>query len=481
MTGQRVTQIEAHGIDTIPDAERTGTTRELFALWVGSNVLFSNLLLGGLLIALGLPLVTAVVLAVAGNVAWILVGLLATVGPKNGTATMVVSRAQYGYHGTKISCAFNWLVMIGYEGIAFSIAAMGTFSLADYLGFGLNTFAKTVVLLALIVVAFAIALFGRNLLFLVQKVAAVPLGVATVMFAAFLIPHVHWDYTPAATLHGWPLTATVLIGVSIVLSVPLAYTAPADVARYLPRGTSSRAVALATAVGGYVPTVALMVVGILAATAVDPSDFTTSMRQVLPGWFYPVFLLIVVVGTLANSIGAIYSAGLTLQTMGVRMSRPKTVWVDGTIGTAIAAYGVLVASNFLTVLQNFLLWSIFWAAPFFGIFIAELIASRGNYDAAALHQRSGTYWYGNGMRWRAVAALALGMTCSALFGNTPYLKGPLSSELLHGGDLSAVSGLLISGTAYWALCVLPARRSRTETPANDGVPVASTSAEGAGA
>src|SRR3954465_2540600 len=112
--------IESHGIDMIPDEERHGRPWELFPVWFGGNVIFTYLLFGGILVELQLPLATSPVLAVIFNAAWGLVGLVATVGPKTGTATMMVSRAQYGMHGNKLSCLFNWIVQVGYEGVNFA-------------------------------------------------------------------------------------------------------------------------------------------------------------------------------------------------------------------------------------------------------------------------------------------------------------------------------------------------------------------------
>jgi hypothetical protein len=39
------------------------------------------------------------------------------------------------------------------------------------------------------------------------------------------------------------------------------------------------------------------------------------------------------------------------------------------------------------------------------------------------------------------------------------LKGPLSTHVLNGGDLSAVGGFVVGFAVYWLLCVLPDRRS----------------------
>jgi nucleobase:cation symporter-1, NCS1 family len=449
--------VEGHGIDVIPDAERHGTARDLFSFWFGSNVIFTYLLVGGILIELGLSLWVAIAVAVVCNLAWGLVGVLTVPGPRTGTANMVVSRAQYGLQGNKLSCLLSWGVNVMYEGVDFAIAALAAYSLAAYWGWHVSTFWKAVILAAIIVVCFAVGLYGHATIFLFQKIFAWALGVATVLFAIFMIGHVKFGYHPAQAPHGSVLAASILIAISVVLSGPLSYPIGADYSRYLPASTSPRKVVWYTFIGGYIPTIVLTIIGILAATAVDPSDFTTTIRGIVPGWFYPVFLLIVIAGVSCNSILSVYSSGLALQALGVPLARSRTVWIDVVFGTSLAVYGVLIATNFLTVLQNFLLWSVYWYAPFFGIYVTELALTKGWYDGHELHRAGGRYWFDRGYRWRGVAALVIGMVFSALCSNTPYLKGAISTHLLSGGDISAVGGFVVAAAIYWVLCVLPVR------------------------
>ncbi|MGI9004935.1 MAG: hypothetical protein ACR2FU_01820 [Streptosporangiaceae bacterium] len=97
--------------------------------------------------------------------------------------------------------------------------------------------------------------------------------------------------------------------------------------------------------------------------------------------------------------------------------------------------------------------------------MAELALTRGHYDGHELHRAGGRFWYDRGYRWRGVAALLAGMIFAALASDTPYFKGPLSSHVLAGGDLSAVGGLLVGAGAYWLLCVVPDRRLAAGRPA----------------
>lgn len=44
------------------------------------------------------------------------------------------------------------------------------------------------------------------------------------------------------------------------------------------------------------------------------------------------------------------------------------------------------------------------------------------------------------------------MVVTAMFSQTYYYKGPISTNLLNNGDLSAISGLIVGGGVYWLLC-----------------------------
>ena len=454
-----VGRIETHGIDVIPDDERHGRPRDLFGFWMGSNIIFTFILFGGILIQLGLSLPVALALAVVGNLAWVLVGVLSVPGPRTGTASMVVSRAQYGIRGNRLSCFLSWVVNVGYEGVNFAIAALAAFSLLTNFGWEPNVAAKTLILGLLVLASFVLGLYGHATILWFQTWVAWVLGGASLLLLAFLVPHVKFDYVPAEPLSGSALMIAVLIGLSVVLSGPLSYPIGADYSRYLPAAASPKQVIWYTALGGYLPTLFLTVVGILAATVVDASDFTNTIAAVLPGWFYPVFLLIVIVGAVCNAVISVYSSGLALQALGVPLRRSLTVYVDAFFGSALAVFGVLIATNFLTVLENFLLWSIYWYAPFFGVFLVELARTRGWYRGHDLFKVGGPYWFSGGYRWRGIASLLLGMAFSALASNTPYFQGFISSHWLDGGDLSAVGGLAVGAFAYWVLCVFPDRRS----------------------
>jgi nucleobase:cation symporter-1, NCS1 family len=473
-TTDLVGHIEPHGIEVIPDSERHGRPTELFWVWFTSNFTFLYILFGGILISLGLSLWQALAVAFIGNLFFILVGVISIPGPRSGTAGMVISRSQYGIRGSKLSSLLNWIILVGFEAVDFSIAAFALYALGAYFGWHLSTLVKVLILAVVIVATFVLGLYGHATIVLFQRSASWIVAIASILLFVLMFSHVHFNYHPAAPLHGSATTAALLVALSIVMSGPLSYPVAADYSRYLPKDASAQQIVWYTAIGGFIPAIVLTTIGILAATAVNPADFTTSLRAVLPGWFYVVFLLAVALGMTANNVIGVYSSGLSLQALGVKLKRSLTVWFDVILGSALTIYGVFIATNFLTALSNFLLWAIYWYAPFYGIYIVDMILTRSQYDGYELFKTGGRYWYDRGFRWSGLAALIIGMVVTAMFSQTYYYKGPLSTQLLNNGDLSAISGLVVGGGIYWLLCGRATRRVLSERAPD---PVAAVSQE----
>jgi purine-cytosine permease-like protein len=269
----------------------------------------------------------------------------------------------------------------------------------------------------------------------------------------FVARHVHWNYAPKTPLHGTALWVALSSGLTLILSGPLSWApAPVDYARYLPRTASRGAIAFNTTVGSLIPSIALALVGAAAATVVDPAALPNSIKGIVPGWFYPLFLGVVVVGTIANNVLGVYSSGLSLQAMGFRIHRAAAVSIDATIGTAMAVYAIFI-SNFINTLTEFLQWALFWWAPYLAIFLVDLVLRRGRYIGPELEDaKGGRYWFSGGYRWRGLIALISGMVATALFAQTSHLKGPLSTHLLSRGDISPIVGMVVGGGLYWLLC-----------------------------
>src|SRR5699024_1011571 len=87
----------------------------------------------------------------------------------------------------------------------------------------------------------------------------------------------------------------------------------------------------------------------------------------------------------------IYSSGLTLLSLGVRIPRPAAAAVDGVILTIGTIGVVFFAESFIGPFQSFLITLGVPMASWAGILIADIISRRTVYDEAALFDSRGRY------------------------------------------------------------------------------------------
>ncbi|MER7988828.1 cytosine permease [Streptomyces noursei] len=157
----RAGRVEAHGIDVIPDSERHGRARELFAVWAAPNVSYLSLVVGGALTLTGLTLWQALAVIVVGNLCWAFVGLVAVSGPAAGTPSQVITRAMFGILGNRANIAVTgWFASVCYLALSWAAASLAAFSLVAELGVPVGTGVKVVVIVGIAVLTLAISVLG---------------------------------------------------------------------------------------------------------------------------------------------------------------------------------------------------------------------------------------------------------------------------------------------------------------------------------
>lgn len=285
---------------------------------------------------------------------------------------------------------------------------------------------------------------------LYQPLALVLIAIFAVM-AGYVLHNSVWDYQPAQPLHGVDLLAALAAGITIVASAPLSYTTSADFARYLPRSTSAFSVAAWTALGIFVPGVLVTSVGALAGTALDMSDPERALETIMPSWFTPIFLMAVIVGTIANNAMTAYSSGLALQAVGLRLRRSRSVLVDGTIGIALTMYALLV-SNFLDTVDNMMQLVVTVMGPVMAVYAADVLWRRNRYNGPGLSDQSdrSPYWYTSGINWAGTAAVFTGIAAAGACVAAKVYTGPVA-QVIGGVDLSPLAGIGVSAGLYLLL------------------------------
>ncbi|MCF2531034.1 purine-cytosine permease family protein [Yinghuangia soli] len=447
----RAGQVEAHGIDYIPEAERHGHPRQLFAVWAAANVNYLNLVVGGALVLMGLNLWQALAVLVLGNCFWLLTGLLATSGPAAGAPSEVITRAMYGIRGNRVNNAVTgWLISVCYFALNLAAGATAAFALVDKTGITTNTAVKTAVIIAIAAVTLVISVYGHAMIMRLYLPITLALTAAFAVVAVVVLDHADFSYAPAEPLTGTGLWAAAIAGVTLIAAGPLSYTTSADFSRYLPAGTSPRAVAGWTAFGSALPSLAVGALGVLAATAVDMADPQTALEGILPGWFTNLFLLALILGTVSANALTAYSAGLALQAVGVRIRRTVSVIVDGIAAVALTLYGLL-ASDFLDTVNDVLQLTVLLLGPSVAIYATDLVLRRNRYDGIALTDETpgSPFWYTAGVNQAGAIALTAGVTAAALCANTLY-TGPVATAL-DGIDLSLPVGMAVASALYATL------------------------------
>ncbi|MGP4018253.1 cytosine permease [Saccharopolyspora sp. 5N708] len=236
--------IEAHGVDTIPDADRTGRPRDVVGILLGSNMCLGVAIFGWLPASFGLEFWPAVTSMTAGTLlGTVLVAPLALVSLKTGTNLSTSSGGHFGVRGRLIGSVIGLLLSLGYAALTVwtgGAAVVGPLHLLFGLPDGGVSYSITYALLA--VLSVLVAIFGYHLLTRLSKWVA--LG-TVVLMAAGVIGFAGQFQTAPVTDAGYLLgdfwTTWALSTVAAGLSGPIAFiTLLGDYSRYVsPRRYSS--------------------------------------------------------------------------------------------------------------------------------------------------------------------------------------------------------------------------------------------------
>lgn len=470
--GDLAFHVEQHGIDFIAESERWATPRAVAGLWAGASVNVEYLVYGAILASFGFSFVQTVVLIVIGNLSWALVGLTSLQGPQAGTTTFTINRAPFGPNGSRVIAALNWLTQIGFEVEGLILIVGAGLVLAHQGGLPASNWLKALLILGAVAVQVVLPFLGHATMARVLRWLIVPFVIIYVVLACFAAGHAHVS-APAASNVNWQLW-TAGLAFTITLS-GLGWTENGnDYSRYLPSSVSGRSVVGWILLGTALPEIALMTLGSALFTFVGTnaswngsSPFNAFVSQhTLPGWFVAVFMCFIVVQLFGINSLDLYSSGVTLQAMGVRLRRYHAVLLDSAICLGITFYAVFDA-HFSTLLKDFVEIVIVWIAPWCGIYLTDWLLRRRRANPVALQRpgRASPYWASGGFHWPAMAAQVLG-GIAALQALNPTFGVPswLNSISSHNGHLdgSVFLGFGVGALAYLFIGRASVRRQEGE-------------------
>jgi purine-cytosine permease-like protein len=473
-------QIETKGIGWIEDNERHGTPRQLFWPWTAANVSFFTISYGVFVIGLGLNWWQAVIAVVVGiGLSYPFVGMVAIAGLRGSAPTLVLSRAAFGFHGNKLPTLFVYLSLVGWETVSVALGALATKGIVARINPSLGTTPVLAIGFAITVaLSVILGVYGYDVIMRVQKWVTLIVAVMTVVYLILIVPKL--DFGAPASAGGFAL---LLGGIALVLANGIGWAAGgADYSRYTPKTSSSRAVAVWTAVGGAGAPTVLMLLGILL-TAGDPKlagaaadDPIGAFATLLPTWFLIPFLLTTVISVVAGAVYNLYSSGFNLLTLGVRVPRWAAVGIDGILMTLGGIYLVFISPTFFGPLQAFLIVIGVVVSGWSAVFLVDMFRYRSaGYDRASLYSPTGQYGRVN---WAGVLSLVASIVVGWGLSTSSYspllhVLGYFMTTAAKNGALGASNvGVLAAFVVGGGLYALLSRTGLGRSPA----PVASTEA-----
>jgi len=402
---------ELNDINFIGESERRGKASDLFWPWAGANVSLLALSYGAFFLGFGISFWQATMAAVIGTVgSFALVGVSSLAGKRSSAPTMTLSRAAFGVKGNLLPGVLSYLVFVGWETVLVSLATLATGTVLERA----TSLDRNFALVLGFLIAASLTIFGGVLghpvIMKLQRWITGITVVATFTYIVLTLDEVIWDSVFAikagstAGLIGAIIFAITGIGLGWVNSA-------ADYSRYLPRNVSSKSVFGWTVLGASIVPIVLVIYGsalsgsskeLSDAIAMDPIG---ALTQLLPTWFLIPFALVAILGLVGGAILDLYSSGLTLISIGVKVKRPVAAAIDGTIMLFGTIYIVWFATDFFAPFQGFLITLGVPVAVWSAIFVADVVLRKRDYVEADLFSETGRYGRVNPI---AIALVAIG-------------------------------------------------------------------------
>jgi purine-cytosine permease-like protein len=389
--------VETTGIEIIGEDERTAQPRDLFWPWFAANVSVFGISYAAFVLGFGISFWQAIVVTVIGVVvSFALCGIIAIAGKRGSAPTMILSRAAFGVRGQKVPGVISWLVSIGWETFLAILAVLATATIFERLGWGGGTATKIIaaVVVAALIVAASVA--GYHIIMRMQSVLTWITGAITLLYIAMTISHI--DTAALTAIPSGSIGAVIGALVMVMTGFGLGWiNIAADWSRYQHRSASGGAIVAWNTLGGAIAPALLVCYGLALAGSDDKvkegiaADPIGTLASLLPTWVLVPFLVAAILSLVSGAVLGIYSSGLTLLSLGVKIPRTSAALIHGLILTVGTFYVVFVAKNFLNPFQSFLITLGVPLASWAGIMIADIALRRRDYDDDALFDARGRY------------------------------------------------------------------------------------------
>jgi nucleobase:cation symporter-1, NCS1 family len=456
--------------------ERTWTTYNLTALWIGMSIVITTYLLASGLMAAGMNWWQALLTISLGNIIVLIPMLLnGHAGTKYGIPFPVFVRASFGVRGANFAAIARALVACGWFGIqtwlgGAALDALVTAAWGGWANVPGHTFIAFIVfwLIQLVIILTGIEgvkwfeslsaplLIGGSIALLIWGFTAGG-GVGNVFATS---AELQQGQAPFWAIF-WPsLAANVGYWITLSLNIP-------DFTRY---AKSQRSQVIGQAIGLPLTMTAFSFIGIAvtAATIVvfgeaiwDPVQLITQLTGSIPGLLILAMLIIAIAQISTNMAANVVSPSFDFSNLA-----PKYISFR-TGGIITAVIGIL--SFPWIILETAGAYVFTWLVGYgslLGAIGAVMIADywivrRRQLDLADLYKHDGRYAYSGGWNWRAIAAVLVGVVpvLPGFFkaATTPGFAGVFENPTFIEGlyNYGLFFTFFVAGAAYLLLNVIP--------------------------
>ncbi|KAJ3335485.1 hypothetical protein HDU93_005374 [Gonapodya sp. JEL0774] len=456
--------IEIRGLERVLPEDRKHTTMiDNLTMWFSADFSIAPLANGSIgLTYFALSLSESITVVVITNfVVLSVVSYFATFGPRLGLRQFIVSRYSFGWYPNKIMGILSSITSLGWSCVNVISAGLLLTSASD------DRLPAWASILILAVLTSVIGIFGYKWVHRYERFAWFPLLIAFSILLGLAAPDI--ANVPDNNADYPTRIGNVLSYTATVISMVGWCTAACDFNVNMPEDSNMYLVWLYTFVGTFVPTVFLMISGLLIVTtaqnvpayaaALGVTGNVPALMQTIYtaklGGFGRFLTILVALSVVQVNIANDYSLGLSLQVGGPAFFQKVPRWFWTLFGSVlyivVACFG---ANSYVSTLSNFLPLVGYWVTIYVTIvFIEDVWFRRGKYDATAWNNINRLpHGYAAGV------AFCIGIVGAGLGMNQAWAEGPLSKAVGPvGADIGTELGVGFSALSYLLLRPLEAK------------------------
>jgi purine-cytosine permease-like protein len=454
-------KLEAYGVDTIAEADRTSRPTDIIKMLWGGNLSLSVMVFGWLTILYGLGWWQAVSAILVGTlIGSLLVAGAGLLGFRSATNNSVTSGAFFGVRGRLIASLVGLMLCMQY--IALAIWTGGDTLAAVWAQLGNNELTEdsvvelsmSYVLISVAVVAAAI--YGYQILVQLNKFIVPIIGVTMLLIIFALWPLFDATYAGAPDLYALvEFTPTwMLAALTAGAAGPISYvTLAGDWSRYIsPERHTSKQVFNATFWGLFIGlSVPTLFGAFVSVAAFDEFSLVTGLLRETPGWLLIPVMILGFVGSLGQGGINLYSMGLDMDAILPQLSRFKSTLLVAGISLALVFLGRFVYDAEAAV-TNSVLFLTSLATSWGAITLFGYWRIKGQFDKADLQvfnerRHGGRYWFTAGWNLKATFAWIAGSAAGITGISSIDYVGPIAERLSYV-DVSIPVSALVAVSLY---------------------------------